>query len=486
MPELKHRIGQVIWPALRASRGEGGLDALTPLIEQYPPGGVIVFGEGANNVEQLIAALRLRCPKPLLIAADLERGCGQQIQKKSTLPSAMALAATGSPENAREAGLLTAIEARQAGIDVVFAPVADVNTAATNPIIATRSFGDDPLRVASFASAFAQGLQDGGCLAVAKHFPGHGSTIQDSHSERPRLTRNLSEMESIDLAPFRTLIAENIGGLMVGHLEVPALDPVPGRPATTSPNIILDYLRHRLGYSGLVVTDAMDMGGFPQEEAAALDVLQSGIDVLLMPSDPLACAQSLEKSHGVYALPDEVLDGAVQRIEAAQKSIPQNPPKIAAPISTLGERLMADAMTLLHGPLPEVSPGMAVDTLVFGEEERGPVAGCWEEALEGVGHIPEPGGVTVGLVITSVAAHLGSSRLSSRDRERLEWNLAQNRLDALVILGSPYEALEAPDTVPVLVAYEPSPEAARQAAMALVGRHPTPGVLPLGSSGVLP
>lgn len=480
MSDIASRIGQVIWPALRASRGEAGIEALMPLLERFPCGGVIVFGEGAERVDRLIAALRLRARGDLLVAADLERGCGQHVREFSSLPPAMAIAACPDDDAAHEAGLLTAIEARQAGIDVVFAPVADVNTAATNPIIATRSFGDDPYHVASLASAFAAGLQTGGVLAVAKHFPGHGSTVQDSHQELARVTRTRDELEQVDLVPFRTLIAENIGGLMVGHLEVPALDPVSGRPATRSPSVVLELLRGQLGFEGLVVTDALDMGGFPREEARAIDVLQSGLDVLLMPSDPLATGVALEAGHARGELPDEVLDAAVARITTARDRVRSGSTSDRQPAADLGDALLRASLTARGGALPTLVSGQPVELTVYGDEGTGIVVPAFREALEGAGLSLGQGGVRVGLVLTSVRAWLGSSRLDARDRERLEWAVQHGRLDLVVVLGSPYEMLNLPAEQPALLAYEPTPAAAIQAVRVLTGAAPAPGRLPVG------
>ncbi len=477
---IDERIGKVIWPALRASRGEAAIESLLPLIERFPPGGVIVFGEGAEDVAALIARLRLRVGHNLLVAADLERGCGQHVREFSSLPPAMAIAACTEPDAARHAGLLTAIEARQAGIDVVFAPVADVNTADTNPIIATRSFGDDPYHVAALSSAFARGLAEGGVLAVAKHFPGHGSTVQDSHSVLARVQRSLEEIEAIDLVPFRTLIAEDVGGIMVGHLEVPGLDRVPGRPATTSPTIILDWLRDRLGFNGLVVTDALDMGGFPQEEAAALDVLQAGLDVLLMPSDPLATAVALRAAYDRGHLPDEVLDAAVTHIDAAGTRIGRAAPDGRRPPPDLADRLLSGSLTLQGPPLPPLTVGSPVLVESYGDDTSGIVVGAFNETLEAAGMVLGPGGPRIGLVLTSVRAHLGTSRLPDLQRRRLQWALENGQLDGVVVLGSPYELLDLPAEVPGLLAYEASPAAAAAAARVLLGESSATGRLPVG------
>lgn len=480
MSEIASRIGRLIWPAIRASRGEAALTALEPLFEAYPPGGVIVFGEGQDHVERLIAQLRLRAGGPLLVSADLERGCGQQMREFSSLPPAMAIAACDDPDAARQAGLLTAIEARQAGIDVVFAPVVDVNTADTNPIIATRSFGDDPHRVAALASAFAAGLAEGGTLAVAKHYPGHGSTVQDSHDVLARVTRTAEELDNIDLIPFRTLVAEDVGGIMVGHLEVPALDPVAGRPATASPNVVLDHLRRRLGYDGLVITDALDMGGFPKEEAAALDVLNSGLDVLLMPSDPLATARALGDAYERGWLADEVLDEANRHVDAAAARVGIGE-RGEAPRPDLPDVLLERSLTAGPAPLPQLMPGAPALVELYGDDSSGVVLPAFREALEAAGMAEGGGGTTIGLVLTSVSAHLGRSRLDERQRQRLEWALQHGRLDVVVVLGSPYELMALPGTMPALLAYEATPATATQAVRVLMGKAPAPGQLPVGA-----
>jgi beta-glucosidase-like glycosyl hydrolase len=475
-----HRVGQVVWPALRAGRGEAGLEALAPLLERFPPGGVIVFGEGAERVDRLIAALRLRTRGDLLVAADLERGCGQQVREYALLPPAMALAACPDPDAAYAAGRLTGREARAAGIDVVFAPVADVNTVATNPIIATRSFGDDPHRVAALASGFAAGLAAGGVLAVAKHFPGHGSTVQDSHNELARVTRASEDLEAVDLVPFRTLIAEDVGGIMVGHLEVPGLDPVPGRPATRSPNVVLELLRGRLGYDGLVVTDALDMGGFERDVERAPDVLHSGLDVLLMPRDPLATAIALEEHYRKGWLPDEVLDAAVRRIGTARARVRGATHGAQRLDPGLPQALLEASITAGGPEVPPLLPGRPVEVVLHGEDSNGVVVPAFLEALEAAGVPLGPGGRRIALVLTSVRAWLGSSRLSEHDRRRLEWGVARGRYDVVVVLGSPYELLALPPQQAALLAYEPAPAAAAQVARVLLGRATAPGRLPVG------
>ena len=481
-PALASSIGRIVWPAVRCSRGEAGIAALRPLFDAYPPGGVIVFGEGAPDVEELIARVRLAIPGDVLISSDLERGCGQQVAGRTNLPPAMAIAAAEAAggDAAYEAGLLTGIEAREAGIDVVYAPVADVNTIATNPIIATRAFGDDPHRVATLACAFARGVADGGALAVGKHFPGHGSTQQDSHNELARVTREAESLHAIDLMPFRALIAEGVGGLMVGHLEVPALDPIPGRPATASPAIVRELLRERLGYDGLLVTDALDMGGFGDSPDAATEALVAGMDVLLMPADPLASARALHAAVDAGRVDAALVEAAAARVQTACELVQAAAPPQRRPAADLGPRLLADSITSRGGEPLRLHRGEAIDLQIFGEDEGGFVLAAVSEALIAAGIERSPEGRPVALVLTSVRAWAGSSRLDDTARERLHWNIDNGRLEQVLVMGSPYEALDLPAGAAALVAYEATPAAAFALVAVLAGRAAAPGTLPVG------
>ncbi|RKY17038.1 MAG: hypothetical protein DRQ55_16715 [Planctomycetota bacterium] len=479
---LQQLIGAVVWPDVRCSRGVAGLDDLAELIERYPPGGVIVFGEGQADVERLLAELRRRTGDELLVSSDLERGCGQQVSERSRLPPAMALAACDLPDASYEAGLLTGAEARAAGIDVVYAPVADVNTAASNPIIATRAFGDDAHRVAQHAVAFARGVADGGALAVAKHWPGHGSTVQDSHDELARVTRDADGLHGTDLLPFRALVAAGVGGLMIGHLEVPALDPVPGRPATASPVLVQELLREGLGFEGLAITDALNMGGFRQEPAAVTDVLLAGVDVALMPSEPLAACQSLERAVEQGQLELGCLQRAAARIDRARERVRSASTPQRLPTTDLGERLLAASITAGAQRPVQLRRGQSVDLQIFGEDTGGFVLSAFKEALLAAGLSLAPDGLPLGLALTNVAAWSGSSRLAPTDRERLHWAVANGRLAQVVVLGSPYELIELPPGCPGLLAYEASPAAAFAVLAVLTGQADAPGRLPVGGA----
>src|SRR5437773_7380516 len=178
-------------------------------------------------------------------------------------------------------GKITALEARAVGVHWIYAPDADVNNNPGNPIINTRSFGEDPARVAEFVSAFVRGVEENGALATAKHFPGHGDTAADSHVDLPVIHADRERLEHLELVPFRAAIAAGVSTVMTGHLSIPALEPDANTPATLSSNILTGLLRKELGFNGLVVTDAMDMGGITVRYApgeAAVRAVAAGAD----------------------------------------------------------------------------------------------------------------------------------------------------------------------------------------------------------------
>src|SRR6266403_1404196 len=216
---------------------------------------------------------------PLLIGADFERGSAMRLDEGTSFPTQMALAAASDPKDACTMGKITAIEARDVGVHWIYAPVADVNNNPENPIINTRSFGEDPARVAEFVSAYVRGVNENGGLATAKHFPGHGDTAADSHIDLPVIKADRARLDELELVPFRAAIEAGVGSIMTGHLNVPALEPDSNTPATLSHNILTGVLRKQLGFEGLVVTDAMDMGGitvrYAPGEASVRRILQA-------------------------------------------------------------------------------------------------------------------------------------------------------------------------------------------------------------------
>jgi beta-glucosidase-like glycosyl hydrolase/CubicO group peptidase (beta-lactamase class C family) len=272
----------------------------------------------------LINQLQAKSKLPLLIGADFERGAGMRLDEGTSFPTAMALAAGGNTADAYTMGKITALEARAVGIQWIYAPVSDVNNNPGNPIINTRSFGEDPARVAEYVSAFVRGVEENGGLATAKHFPGHGDTASDSHIDLPVIHANRERLEQLELVPFRAAISAGVGSIMTGHLSVPSLEPDPNTPATLSSHILTGLLRDELHFQGLVVTDAMDMGGITVRYApgeAAVRAVLAGADALLMPPVPDAAFEGLQAAVRSGRISIERLDASVRRILEAKANL---------------------------------------------------------------------------------------------------------------------------------------------------------------------
>jgi beta-N-acetylhexosaminidase len=237
---------------------------------------------------------------PLLASSDLEPGLGRlegavfphylmETGGATVFPSAMAIAATGRDEDAYDVGQIIGREARAVGIHINFAPVVDVNNNPANPVINTRSFGEDAQRVARLASLFVKGSQDAGTTATVKHFPGHGDTDVDSHAGLPVVTANWARFQALELVPFRAAINAGAGLVMSAHIALPALEGDSTTPATLAPRIMSGLLRDTLGFRGVAITDAMTMEGvgkgYGVAESSVL-AIKAGADILLKPSDP--------------------------------------------------------------------------------------------------------------------------------------------------------------------------------------------------------
>jgi beta-glucosidase-like glycosyl hydrolase/CubicO group peptidase (beta-lactamase class C family) len=299
-------------------------------VQDLHVGGFIVITHGsplgivksqAYPTAALINQLQSKSKLPLLVGADFERGTAMRYDEGTSFPTAMAVAAGGDPKDAYTMGKITALEARATGVQWVYAPVSDVNNNPSNPIINTRSFGEDPARVAEFVKQFVRGVEENGGLATAKHFPGHGDTAADSHIDLPVISANRERLDKLELVPFRAAIAAGVDTIMTGHLNVPALEPDPNTPATLSHNILTGLLREQLRFQGLIVTDAMDMGGITVRYApgeAAVRAVAAGVDCLLMPPVADAAFEALQGAVKSGRISKERLDESVRRILQAK------------------------------------------------------------------------------------------------------------------------------------------------------------------------
>src|SRR5215469_13332649 len=267
---------------------------------------------------------------PLLIAADFERGLASRVSSVPSFPDAMAFGAIGNPAYAEKFGAITAEESRAIGIHWNLFPVADVNSNPENPIINTRSFGEDPAAVGDLVAAFIKGSREHGMLTTVKHFPGHGDTGTDSHLGVARVEGNLAHIQSIELPPFKKAIDAGVDSVMVAHLAVPALEPDPNMVATISSKIIDGALKTQLGFKGVVVTDALEMRGLtslypPQQGSptakAAVDAVKAGNDVILWPTDLDGAFNGIIAAVKGGQIPESRIDESVKKILEMKASV---------------------------------------------------------------------------------------------------------------------------------------------------------------------
>jgi beta-glucosidase-like glycosyl hydrolase len=316
-------LGRLAFPALRwrPATGFAHEDRAIDDALRLGAGGFILFGvpgARADEIGRLTEEIRRRAGRPLLLGADLERGAGQQAGRLTEVPPPAALASLEDDEVIRWAAATTAREAQSIGINWIFAPVADLDREARNPIVQTRSFGADPERVSRNVATWIEACQAEGALACAKHYPGHGRTTGDSHNVLPAVGVSLPELTETDLRPFAQAVRGGVASVMTAHVAFPAWDPS-GAPATRSP-VILGHLRSVLGFDGLVVTDAFIMegarAGFTEGDAAAAS-LAAGCDVLLYPGDLPGTVSALGRAVSDGRLPEGRLDEALHRYDRA-------------------------------------------------------------------------------------------------------------------------------------------------------------------------
>jgi beta-glucosidase-like glycosyl hydrolase len=285
----KRRIAQLIIARLDGDQIDSKYDYYRSLVRKGI-GGFIVFGGEARKVGDGIRKLQKRAEYPLFIASDLEQGLGQQIRGGTLFPPAMAIASAIDRNKREDVRLLRdvidtiAIEARAVGINLILTPVADVNTNPENPIICTRSFSSDPGEVSWFVKEYTRGIQRHGIMACVKHFPGHGDASVDSHLAVPVINADMKRLENVEFYPFRGAIKAGVRMVMIGHLMVPAID---SELSTFSKKTVTEILKERMGFRGLITTDAMNMKAVKEQgDNAYMMAIKAGIDIILHPEDP--------------------------------------------------------------------------------------------------------------------------------------------------------------------------------------------------------
>jgi beta-N-acetylhexosaminidase len=466
--------------------------------------------------------LQAKSKLPLLIGADFERGTAMRLDEGTSFPTAMALAAGGDSKDAYAMGKTTALEARAVGIHWIYAPDADVNNNPGNPIINTRSFGENPQRVAEFVSAFVLGVQENGGLATAKHFPGHGDTAADSHIDLPVIRADRARLDQLELVPFRAAISARVDSIMTGHLSIPALEPDPNTPATLSHNILTDLLRKQLGYQGLIVTDAMDMGGITVRYApgeAAVRAIVAGADCLLMPPVPDAAFEALQGAVKSGRISKQRLDASVRRILQAKARLGLNRNRLvdvnainqkfgsaawqreAQEISDRGVTLLRDTTRRL--PLDGTRPSRALLLAFYADPEPYPGEDLERELRSRFDSVttlradtrfvnastlklPSPDSYDVAILalFVRVSDRKGNVDVPAEQAALAEQIYKTGKPVITVGFGSPYLIERFPQAETWLAAFGISDVAQISVARALFGQIPVRGKLPVTVPGV--
>src|SRR3954453_11223010 len=343
------KIGQLIVPSFESnflSTDSDTFDTLSRLGREYHVGGFHGFGASVPAPPVLLTAgygtvilgqpfsaaflinrLQSLSAVPLLNTADFETGVGFRIFGATAFPRQMAMGAIPGAEGlrlVREEARITAIESRALGVQVNFAPVADVNNNARNPVINIRSYGEDPDRVAALVGAYVAGARDGRMIATIKHFPGHGDTDVDSHLGLPVISFDRARLDAIELPPFRRGVAQGAEAVMAAHIVLPALDPPPSVPATFSRPILHDLLRTEIGFGGLVYTDSMSMDAVARmvdPAEGAVRALAAGADQVLHSPDPIAAFSGIKAAVGSGRLTGAQVDASVERVLRAKAAV---------------------------------------------------------------------------------------------------------------------------------------------------------------------
>ena len=483
--------------------------------------GRLVQKAGPLEAAQFIDSMQAKAQVPLLISGDLERGASMRLEGTTVFPHAMAFTAGGNPAAARFEGEVTAREARAIGINWVFYPVADVNNNPDNPIINLRSFGENPEEVSEYVQAFIAGAHSVAgnyVLTTAKHFPGHGDTATDTHVNLATVSSDRKHLDTVEFVPFRGAIAGGVDSIMTAHLALPAIEE-PDVPATLSPVILTGLLRNELAFKGIVVTDALEMGGIAKGfsiKEAAVRAVKAGADVLLMPRDPVAAIDAVVAAVKSGEIDRKRIQASVARLLAAKVKVGLDlnrrvdlakiPDVINAPESQQRAQEIADrAVTLVKNeanlvPLNKTARACFVAMVEshngqqgeqFAEELRKSAPGAplfsispTEAKLSEPAILAAPCDNYVVATWVSVAAYRGDVVLGGDFPELLNNLIATKKPVVLVSLGNPYVVRSFPNVSAYLATFTTVPPAEISAVKALLGQIPITGKLPVTIPGV--
>jgi beta-glucosidase-like glycosyl hydrolase/CubicO group peptidase (beta-lactamase class C family) len=511
------RLGQLFGIRAHSNLGSKHIAEVEAIIKKYKVGGLCFFqGTPEKQVELINKYQAISSPLPLMISVDGEWGLGMRL-KSSTIsyPRQLMLGAIRDNDLIYDFGAEVARQLKRTGVHVNFAPVLDVNNNAGNPVIHTRSFGEDRDNVTVKGYMYTKGMQDNGVMACAKHFPGHGDTDVDSHYDLPKIMHSRARLDSVELYPFRILAQQGVGSMMIAHLEVPALDSRPNRPTTLSRKTVTGILREEMGYDGILFTDALEMKGVTkhfkpgQVEAEAL---LAGNDVLLLPEDMAAAIREIKLYLNEGLLSQKQLDESVKRVLRAKYKLgltsfkPIEVENIRAELNTkkgvaLKQKLIENALTLVRNK-ENMIPFRDLDKLDLASISLGTTSKTAFqtriESYQRMTHfqnrkeIPEARQKYLldqlkdkDAVIVSLHDMNGSAKsnygITKSERDFIAELNKQTKV-ILVVFGTPYSLRYFDNLEWVLEAYESELMVQDAAAQALFGGIPLSGRLPITAS----
>ena len=499
---LDEKIGQLYIVALYNNRGEEEIQKIRNLVEKEKIGGLILMQDDAEKHINLLNEFQGKSRIKMMIGIDGEWGLFQRFSAAHKFPWAMTLGAIQDNSLIYEMTSKIAEDCKRMGIYWDFAPVVDVNTNPSNPIIGNRSFGSDINNVISKGLAYAQGLQDHGVLASMKHFPGHGDTNTDSHLDLPVVSHNLERLNSVELAPFKALLDKKIGGVMVAHLYVPTLEKKKGIPASVSYEIITNLLKNTYQYKGLIITDALNMNAIAKKFSPGeidLRAFKAGNDIMLFSQDVPSGKALIKSAFEKGEISENRLAESVKKILKTkfllglQDLKPINPENINTDLNNtshaeISEKLYANAITLLKDeknllplscsktyyylPLEEAPFQTFVENLNFGTTIN-------LISKEEISQIPENSTVIVGFHKDNSTAYK-PYKISQNSKDILT-ELSKKQNVILDVFGSPYalKDIDIASISTILVSYENNDLSMKASAKALLGKTKISGKLPV-------
>jgi beta-N-acetylhexosaminidase len=558
---LDEKIGQMFMAdgnAIFMNREVDAYQQIEHHIKDNKVGGILWFRSDVWATAVLTNRWQEMSKLPLLVSADLEMGLGMRLNETPWWPPNMAVAATGEPKLALNQGMCTAREARAIGINWLFAPVVDVNNNPNNPVINVRSYSEDPKTVTDFAMAFVQGAQREGALTCVKHFPGHGNTATDSHISLPVVDASKDSLSKLELIPFRALIGTDrkkndesarVDAVMSAHIALPNIEtdlaapvrtlsasekaaaeftsqteanaPKVTKPATLSHKILTGILRDELKFTGLVVTDAMNMAGISARydaATAAIEAIKAGVDVIEKSPDIDAAIKGVKEAVKTKALAEERINASVERILRAKAALGLNEKRtvsldevdrvVSSPgCQIVGQEIADRSITLVRNEQKSLPLNLKARVLnvTFTDEEDRAITQPFVNELRR--RIPTIESVTIDLrskddeikrVLDRIdARNFDTVIFSSTVRARsgkgsvalppLGLRLAEElvKRNAIVIsFGNPYLLQAMPNAQTYIAAYSPFPFSQRAAAKALMGEIEFTGKLPVSLPGL--